>query len=78
MSLSIDARGLLCPEPVIALAAAFRDVSVNTVELLTDDPAAEHDVPAWCRLRGFQLTGSEPMEGGRRFCIARSADTSTT
>ena len=71
MSVRIDARGQLCPEPVIALAGAFRDLSIVDVELLTDDPAAEHDVPAWCRLRGFHLASNEPMDQGRCFRITR-------
>ena len=32
----------------------------SVVELLTDDPAARYDVPAWCRLRGHELVRTEP------------------
>ena len=45
-----DARGLLCPLPVIRLARRFQDLPVGAViRLLADDPAAEEDVRAWCR-----------------------------
>jgi TusA-related sulfurtransferase len=45
-----DARGLLCPLPVIRLARRFTDLPVGgTIRLLADDPAAEEDVRAWCR-----------------------------
>jgi TusA-related sulfurtransferase len=45
-----DARGLLCPIPVIRLAARIQEVAVGGfVRLLADDPAAEEDVRHWCR-----------------------------
>lgn len=52
----VDARGVLCPVPIIRLARAARSLPPGTVvELLSDDPAAVHDVPAWCRLRGHTM-----------------------
>ena len=54
---------MLCPVPIIRLArAASTRASGSVIELLTDDPAAEYDVPAWCRLRGHELLTSEPLE----------------
>jgi len=45
-----DARGLLCPLPVIRLARRFGELPVGgVVHLLADDPLAEEDVRAWCR-----------------------------
>jgi TusA-related sulfurtransferase len=45
-----DARGLLCPLPVIRLARRFEDLPIGgVVRLLADDPLAEEDVKAWCR-----------------------------
>ena len=55
----LDCRGMRCPAPVIELARVWPDVEVGaTVELLSDDPAAETDVPAWCRMRGQAFDGS--------------------
>jgi tRNA 2-thiouridine synthesizing protein A len=52
----VDARGLRCPLPVIRLAAAVRNVAPGTVVMvLATDPAARHDVPAWCRMRRHEL-----------------------
>ena len=54
--IEVDARGLRCPLPVIRLAAAARDATAGTVvTVLATDPAARHDVPAWCRMRGQVL-----------------------
>jgi tRNA 2-thiouridine synthesizing protein A len=68
----VDARGRLCPLPVIDLARAARDAAAGTtVALLADDPAAVGDVAAWCRMRGHTLTStSEPdADGARRFVV---------
>ena len=47
---------MLCPVPIIRLARTASSLPPGSlVELLTDDPAAEYDVPAWCRLRGHEL-----------------------
>ena len=52
----VDARGLRCPLPVIRLAAAARGAPAGTrITVLASDPAARHDVPAWCRMRGHEL-----------------------
>ena len=52
----VDARGLRCPLPVIRLAAAAREAPAGTlITVLATDPAARHDVPAWCRMRGHEL-----------------------
>lgn len=56
----VDARGLRCPAPVLALARALPGVDVGAeVTLLADDPAARADVPAWCGLRGQELVSQE-------------------
>jgi tRNA 2-thiouridine synthesizing protein A len=58
----VEARGVLCPVPIIRLARAAAALAPGSlVVLLTDDPAAVHDVPAWCRLRGHALISSEPL-----------------
>lgn len=51
----VDARGLRCPIPVIRLAAAAKGLPAGTeLTVLSTDPAAKLDVPAWCRLRGHE------------------------
>ena len=52
----VDARGQRCPLPVIRLARAVKDdPEVRQVVVLATDPAAAHDIPAWCRMRGHRL-----------------------
>jgi TusA-related sulfurtransferase len=55
-AIEVDARGLRCPLPVIRLAAAAKDAPAGTrIVVLASDPAARHDIPAWCRLRDHEL-----------------------
>ncbi len=63
--LTVDARGLRCPWPVLRLDRALRD-GADTVDLLSDDPAAAEEVAAYARERCLDLT---PTAGG--FRVAR-------
>jgi tRNA 2-thiouridine synthesizing protein A len=47
----IDARGLKCPQPVIALSRVVADSQATHISIDVDDPAAAIDIPAWCRMR---------------------------
>lgn len=52
----VDARGLLCPLPLVRLTERVASVPPGAVlVLLADDPAAEEDVRLWCRGRGHEL-----------------------
>lgn len=52
----IDARGLLCPLPVIRLQDAVKSLPPGTeVELIGTDPGILQDVPAWCRINGHRV-----------------------
>lgn len=56
----VDARGQRCPLPVIALARRAQHLpSGSVVVVLATDPAAQHDVPAWARMRGHQTISCE-------------------
>lgn len=49
----VDARGLRCPIPVIRAARAAQELAPgNRIEVLSTDPAAATDLPAWSRMRG--------------------------
>jgi TusA-related sulfurtransferase len=72
----LDARGLLCPAPVIALARRVTEVAIgDEVEVWADDPAARHDIPAWCRMTGQVLVESSTVglatSPGHRFVVRR-------
>ena len=52
----VDARGLLCPLPVLKLRKKLQSVPSGTLlQLLATDPAAVVDVPHFCVESGHEL-----------------------
>lgn len=69
-----DARGLLCPLPVIRIGMRIRTVPPGaTVLLLADDPAAEEDVRLWARSHGHEVVEVRREEGGIAVRVRRRA-----
>jgi tRNA 2-thiouridine synthesizing protein A len=55
----LDARGLLCPMPVIRTQNRIADLAPgDTLEVRASDPGALHDIPAWCRVHGHEVIES--------------------
>lgn len=68
----LDERGRRCPLPVIALMRACTAAPGSVIEVLADDPAARHDIPAWCRLKGAVYLGEFPTtdeRGGSAYVV---------
>lgn len=59
----LDARGLLCPMPVIRTQQRVATlVPGDELEIVATDPGVLHDIPAWCRVHGHELLGTERHE----------------
>lgn len=72
----VDALGMPCPRPVIELADAFKQVAVgDEVRLLADDPAADVDVPVWCRMQRQQLVSQTTEDGVLTFIVRKLRET---
>jgi TusA-related sulfurtransferase len=72
--LVLDCLGRSCPVPVIELARAVQDVEVGQViEVLSDDPAARHDIPAWCRMRDQEYVGEHVRPVGASYLVRRTS-----
>ena len=70
----LDCRGMICPRPVIELARALPGVAVGaTIAVVADDPAARHDVAAWCRMRGQEYVGETAADDGVPTFLVRRA-----
>lgn len=55
----VDARGLLCPLPVLKLRKKLQSVPSGTVlQLVATDPMAAVDVPHFCAETGHELVDS--------------------
>lgn len=58
--MTVDCLGRPCPIPIIELAKALPTVEIGEVlTVLSDDPAAAADIPAWCRMRGQGYEGAD-------------------
>jgi tRNA 2-thiouridine synthesizing protein A len=58
----VDARGLLCPLPVLKARRRLAALAPGSVlRVLADDPAALVDMPHFCAGAGHELIGSEDL-----------------
>jgi TusA-related sulfurtransferase len=67
VSTVVDNRGMLCAQGILRLMRAMLDVApAGVVEVLSSDPVAEHDYPAWCRATGHRFLGHRRDVDARR------------
>lgn len=68
----IDAKGLLCPLPVLKARKRLLAMGRGQVlRLLATDPAAVIDVPHFCRQAGHELLASEETADATAYVIRR-------
>lgn len=68
-TVTLDARRLLCPLPVIRVQQAIEQLPIGTIlTVYCTDPGALHDVPAWARIHGHTLL--ETRTEGRDYIIS--------
>ena len=58
----LDARGLVCPEPVLRTAKAMRSVDPGgTLTVLATDPVASIDFPYYCHHAGLEFVSTSSI-----------------
>lgn len=63
-AITVDNRGLLCAQGIVRLMRALGPLAPGQlVRVLSTDPAAEHDYPAWCRNTGHVFLRHERGDG---------------
>lgn len=68
----IDARGLLCPLPVLRLRKALAAIPPGqTLRILADDPMAQIDIPHFCTETGHVLIDASVTGDGTCFVVRR-------
>ena len=56
----LNARRLLCPMPVIKTQNRVKTMQPgDELEVVCTDPGALNDIPAWARVNGHEVIGSE-------------------
>lgn len=64
----LDARGLLCPLPVLRVQDRVRELKRGTVvQAVGTDPGILNDIPAWCRVNGHRVI--ETSTDGEEYAV---------
>jgi tRNA 2-thiouridine synthesizing protein A len=70
---SIDARGMACPGPLMALIGAIRQGQVGDIyEVLSSDEGSKTDIPAWVTKARHELVEVAPEDGYARFVVRQA------
>lgn len=70
---TIDARGMPCPGPLMALIGAIREGQVDDViEVLSTDPGSKTDIPAWVHKAQHELVETIVEDGATRFVVRKA------
>jgi tRNA 2-thiouridine synthesizing protein A len=70
----LDTSGLLCPEPVMLLHKAVREMSENDViKVIATDPSTQRDVPKFCTFLGHELMHQEADDKQYVYFIKKNA-----
>lgn len=66
----LDTSGLLCPEPVMMLHSAVRDLNEGQVlQVLATDPSTSRDIPKFCRFLGHELLQQKDLGKSYQYLI---------
>lgn len=69
---TLDARGRRCSMLSMTVAQRIAPLTAGTVlEVVTDDPAAPTEMPAWCRRTGHELVSLETSGDTHRLLLRR-------
>jgi tRNA 2-thiouridine synthesizing protein A len=69
---TLDASGLVCPEPVMMLHKVMREIEVgNLVEVIATDPSTLRDIPKFCLFLGHELVEQQKTEKNYIFYIRK-------
>jgi tRNA 2-thiouridine synthesizing protein A len=64
MNITVDAKGMLCPMPIIKLAAAIKTVPVGgTVTVIATDMGFIPDIKAWCKGMKHEIVTLDEQAG---------------
>lgn len=68
---SLDASGLMCPEPVMMLHKIMREADAgNLIEVIATDPSTLRDIPKFCLFLGHELV-NQKEQGDQYFFYIR-------
>lgn len=69
----LDATGLLCPEPVMLLHKAVREITAGEIiEVRASDPSTARDIPKFCLFLGHELLEQKQEGNIYVYCIRKN------
>jgi len=69
----IDARGMPCPGPLMALIGAIREEPAGAViAVLSSDAGSRTDIPAWTTKARQELLSVDEEEGYTKFVVRKA------
>jgi tRNA 2-thiouridine synthesizing protein A len=69
----IDARGLLCPLPVLKARKRLMSMDAGAIlKVLADDPAAVIDIPHFCVEAGHELAAVHDEDGHQIYFVVKN------
>ena len=70
--LELDAKGLMCPEPVMMLHKKVKEMeSGQVLKVLATDPSTKRDIAKFCTFLSFELLQDEEVNGVFGFYIKK-------
>jgi tRNA 2-thiouridine synthesizing protein A len=70
---TIDARGMACPGPLLALIGAIRQGRAGEVyEVISSDAGSRTDIPAWVAKAKHELAEVVEEPGSARFIVRKT------
>lgn len=71
----LDTKGLMCPEPVMMLHQAVRELSPGqVVQVVATDPSTKRDIPKFCLFLGHELVSEDEADGVFHYAIRLSGE----
>ena len=68
----LDTSGLVCPEPLMLVRNAVRDMTTGDVlYVLATDPATERDFTNFCRFLGHEMLSHESSGGTHHYRLRK-------
>ena len=69
----LDTSGLLCPEPVMMLHKAVREITDGEIiKVIATDPSTTRDIPKFCHFLGHELLQQDSDEKTYTYIIKKS------
>jgi len=71
-TITVDARGLSCPQPVVETKKAMGKRSGGKIEVLVDTATSRENVSRFARNQGWDVSTEEVSDGGFMVVLNKS------